>query len=184
MGEYLLDRYDGMRDRDIPEEYREHVRRSRLRRERAVAAAGMGHPEWAELPPSAAAARVARLPVYFTGTACVKRHVAPRLTSDDTCTQCTVDTSDSLFRERERERALWASRFDMVARRMIETGRICYWVHAGRSGRIVETSVKVRWPAESVQAACAKAARQTFADGKLRCVVNGTRGMVTRMVAR
>lgn len=187
MGDWFLDRYDGMRERDIPEEYRATVRHAQRVRDRRELAVGMGHPDWAQMPPSAPAARVSRSPMYFTGEKCRHGHVAPRWTSSGQCSECAKPAAerkaDIARRQAEADRAscvrIWETRFDMVARRMIDSGRVCYW----KDGRIVETSVAVRWP-DSVEAACAKAARQTVNDGKLRCVVNGTRGMVVKMVAR
>lgn len=172
MKEWLLEKYGHLPRHHVPPEYRAMLEGAQRARDRRELAAGMGQPDWADLPPDATTARLTRATRYFTGAQCSRGHVAPRWTSTGHCTRCSAPVTSQ-------ETEVWADRFAQVAARMLETGRVCHW----RGGRIVETSQKVRWP-ESVEAACAKAARLTAKDGRVRCVINGAAGMVVRLVVQ
>lgn len=169
MDDWLLKQYDGMPLHHVPQEHHRALERAQQARDRREAASGAGHPEWADLPASADAARRSRATHWFSGEECSKGHVSPRTLSGD-CQTCLDEPSPT--------EALWLARFANIADRMIETGCL----HYAQDGRVVETRVKVKWP--NVREACEKAARLTARDGRLRCVVNGATRMVVKLVAR
>lgn len=178
MAEWILKKYDGVSPHLVPPEDRRALERVQKARDRQSAAIGAGHPEWAELPTDAQFARRYRISHWFSGEACSKGHVAPRTWIGE-CQACL----DAPSPEEER----WLHNFSSLADRMIETGRLHYFSGGAvkshvQLGRVVATSVKVKWP--NVREACEKAARLTARDGRLRCVVNGATRMVVKLVAR
>lgn len=63
---------------------------------RTQAAVDAGHAEWAELPATAAEAKIAGVPQYFTGKSCGRDHTAPRFRSSRDCVMCDGENGRSL----------------------------------------------------------------------------------------
>lgn len=59
---------------------------------RVSSALGAGHPEWADLPATAKAARATGVNRYFTGRPCGNGHIALRVTSQSRCLACKQET--------------------------------------------------------------------------------------------
>jgi hypothetical protein len=116
MDDWALKQYDGMPLHHVPQEHRRALERARQARHRREVAAGMGHPEWADLPPSAEAARIVRSLHWFAVERCAKLHIAPRVMATGECQACLDEPPP--------EEVRWLEDFRALANRMIETGRV------------------------------------------------------------
>ena len=74
--------------------------------DRKQTAIDAGHPEWAELPASAAEARKSGSHKYFTGKPCKRDHIDIRTTRDGHCMACNRFTQNELAKQPgQREKA-------------------------------------------------------------------------------
>lgn len=147
----------------------------RARREaRRLAAVEAGDWRWALSPETVKEARRRGKEYAFTGKPCEFGHVARRHAHNGRCTECVLPTAPDILPEEK----LWAQRFALVADKIEATGRLHY-LAGGWMFRVIETQRKVRM-FDNLREACAKAARLTARDGKVRCVVPGATRWVVR----
>jgi hypothetical protein len=147
----------------------ETYEREREAYRRFTAAAGVGHPEWADLPVTRE--HIDALGQFFTGRRLPCGHISAQMAYGG-CATC-------IERGSNKGKVRLTSQYRALAVTMKKTGCVCYH---DRQMRVVETRVRLRHG--GIDEAVKLAHTRHIATGRRHCVVNGVSKLVVKETRR